>query len=155
MMEVKIRTLREDDAHTSYMWRNDPEVFKFTGNIYQQAITLQNELDWIRKIIAIKNDYRCAIEVDNIYVGNIYLTDISNGKATYHIFIGNKSFWGKGIAYQASLLIIKYAKDVLKLNNIELLVRPQNSAALRLYKRLGFMPISHEREFIKMTLPLS
>ncbi len=30
-MQVAIRPLQESDAYTSYKWRNDNEVFKFTG----------------------------------------------------------------------------------------------------------------------------
>ncbi len=30
-MQVAIRPLQESDAYTSYKWRNDDEVFKFTG----------------------------------------------------------------------------------------------------------------------------
>ena len=104
-MNVTIRPLVEEDAYTSVKWRNDPEVFKFTGNTYKTKITIDNELEWIRKVIANTNDYRCAILVDEVYVGNIYLTDIQEGKAHYHIFIGNKNYWGKGVAKKASLLI--------------------------------------------------
>ena len=31
-MKVTIRPLVESDAYTSVKWRNDPEVFKYTGN---------------------------------------------------------------------------------------------------------------------------
>ena len=75
-MNVRIRPLKEQDAYTSVKWRNDPEVFKFTGNIYNHEITIDNELEWIRKVTANPTDYRCAILVDEVYVGNIYLTDI-------------------------------------------------------------------------------
>lgn len=30
-MQVAIRPLQGSDAYTSYKWRNDNEVFKFTG----------------------------------------------------------------------------------------------------------------------------
>ena len=33
-MKVTIRPLVESDAYTSVKWRNDPEVFKYTGNTY-------------------------------------------------------------------------------------------------------------------------
>lgn len=104
-MKVTIRPLIEEDAYTSVKWRNDPEVFKYTGNTYKHEIKIENELEWIRKVIAKANDYRCAILVDEVYVGNIYLTDIQDCKAHYHIFIGNRNYWGKGVAKKASLLL--------------------------------------------------
>ena len=100
-MEVAIRPLREEDAYTSVKWRNDSEVFKFTGNTYKNEIKIENELEWIPKVVANPNDYRCAILADGVYVGNIYLTDIDGKAANYHIFIGNKEYWGKGVAKKA------------------------------------------------------
>ena len=49
-MEVKIRPLREEDAYVSYKWRNDPLVFKYTCNRYTSEITLESELEWIRRV---------------------------------------------------------------------------------------------------------
>ena len=93
-MNVTIRPLQEEDAYTSVIWRNDPDVFKFTGNTYNHEITIDSELNWIRKVINNADEYRCAILANDIYVGNIYLTNIKQGKAEYHIFLGNKEFWG-------------------------------------------------------------
>ena len=140
-MNVRIRPLKEQDAYTSVKWRNDPEVFKFTGNIYNHEITIDNELEWIRKVIANPTDYRCAILVDEVYVGNIYLTDIKEGTAHFHIFIGDKNYWGKGVAKRASLLILEYAFNVLNIKEVLLRVRNVNTSAYNLYLRLGFKDV--------------
>lgn len=140
-MNVRIRPLKEQDAYTSVKWRNDPEVFKFTGNIYNHEITIDNELEWIRKVTANPTDYRCAILVDEVYVGNIYLTDIKEGTAHFHIFIGDKSYWGKGVAKRASLLILEYAFNVLNIKEVLLRVRNVNTNAYNLYLRLGFKDV--------------
>lgn len=145
-MNVTIRPLVEEDAYTSVKWRNDPEVFKFTGNTYKTKITIDNELEWIRKVIANTNDYHCAILVDEVYVGNIYLTDIQEGKAHYHIFIGNKNYWGKGVA------ILDYAVKVLKLKEIFLRVRKENTSAYNLYLRLGFKDLMVDGDWTLMRL---
>lgn len=137
-MQVTIRPLVEQDAYTSYMWRNDSEVFRYTANTYDHVITLESELCWIRRVISNTSDYRCAIIVDDVYVGNIYLTDIVRDKAAFHIFIGDKSYWGKGIAKQASKLIIDYGFSTLQLNTIYLEVNKENESAIRLYEKLGF-----------------
>lgn len=90
-------------------------MFKFTGNTYRHEITIDNELEWIRKVIANTNDYRCAILVEEVYVGNIYLTDIQEGKAHYHIFIGNKNYWGKGVAKKGIFAYIGLCCKSLKI----------------------------------------
>ena len=149
-MNVEIRPLQEQDAYTSVKWRNDSEVFKFTGNTYKNEITLETELNWIRKVITNENEYRCAILADDVYVGNIYLTDITDTSAHYHIFIGNKEYWGMGVAKEASKLILQYAFQILKLKNVLLRVKKQNTAAYRLYCKLGFVAENDDGEWVEM-----
>lgn len=151
-MDVIIRPLQEQDAYTSVKWRNDPEVFKYTGNTYKNEITLETELNWIRKVMANRNEYRCAILADNIYVGNIYLTEITKASAYYHIFIGNKDYWGKGVAKKASEQILNYAFCTLKLPTVYLRVKKQNRAAFYLYKKLGFIKKREDEDWIEMSI---
>lgn len=138
-MRVKIRPLEERDAKTSVNWRNDPDIWQFTASRPDRIITLQDEIDWIRRVMEDKTSRRFAILADDSYVGNIYLTDITKKDAEYHIFIGDKNFWGKGIAGEASKLIIDYATQDLGLDEIHLKVRDDNGAAHHLYKKIGFV----------------
>ena len=151
-MEVTIRPLKEEDAYTSFKWRNDQEVFKYTGNTYDHEITIENELEWIRKVIANDNNYRCAILADGVYVGNIYLDDINTSQAHYHIFIGNKDYWGKGIAKKASMLILQKAFTKPMMQSIKLRVRKENTSAYYLYKTLGFVEQSIDSNWVTMIL---
>lgn len=151
-MKVSIRPLKIEDAYTSVKWRNDSEVFRYTGNTYDHEITIESELAWIERVINKKDDYRCAIEVDGTYVGNIYLTDIHDGEAEYHIFIGDKAYWGKGVAKESSKLIIEYAFDKLNLKKIILLVKEENENAVKLYKHLGFKLIKKENSWFTMEI---
>lgn len=137
-MKVDIRKLQKEDAYTSYRWRNDSEVFKYTGHQYTETITLECELEWIKKAISNSDEYRCAILVDGHYVGNTYLTGIIDRRAWFHIFIGDRSYWGKGVAKEASRLIIDYGFNILNLNTILLTAHPDNLAAISIYKKLGF-----------------
>ena len=151
-MQVIIRPLQEQDAYTSVQWRNDPEVFKYTGNTYDHKITIEAELGWIRKVIVNPNDYRCAILVDGVYVGNIYLTDIDEETAEYHIFIGNKGYWGKGVAKQASCLLLDYAFNTLNIKTVHLRVRKENTVAVKLYEKLGFCIEKEEGKWAVMSI---
>ena len=153
-MKVKIRHLQENDARTSVNWRNDPEIWKLTGSKPDRTISLDDEMAWIKKVIADDTSERFAILADGVYVGNIYLTDINSRSAEYHIFIGDKAFWGKGVAQAASRELLFYAKDTLGLSKVELNVNRNNAAAIHVYEKLGFEQISISGDNIKMELKI-
>ena len=139
MYNVLIRPLVQSDALLSWKWRNDSEVWQFTGTRPDQYITYQIEKEWIEKVLSDNTSRRFAILADDQYVGNIQLTNIEEDKtAEYHIFIGNKSYWGKGIASLATNQIIRYAKTILNLEELYLRVNPDNVAAIKVYEKCNF-----------------
>ena len=114
-------------------------------------MSYDTELEWIKRVTKNSDEYRCAIEANGVYVGNIYLTNITQEEAVYNIFIGNKDYWGKGVAYKASQLILKYAFETLHLKRVILEVRKEHTAARELYHKLGFEEIKRD-EYIWMQI---
>ena len=153
MNKVLIRPLRFEDAFISWKWRNDPKVWEHTGSKPNILVTEEIEKQWILEKLEERNSVRFAIEVDDVYVGNIQLTNIIEKKtAEYHIFIGDKSYWGKGVATLATAQIIRFAKTVKNLQSLYLSVKPENNAAIRVYEKSGFIKVNDD---VKMTLDLS
>jgi RimJ/RimL family protein N-acetyltransferase len=147
MIKVEIRPLKFEDASTSYLWRNDPEVWKLTGNRPTKFITKEIEENWIRSKLNESNSLRFAIIANDEYVGNIQLTNIiSNQDAEYHIFIGNKIFWNKGVAQKATHLLISYIKEKTNINEIYLFVNPDNKSAIKVYEKTGFIKVNEKIE---------
>lgn len=156
MYKVLIRPLIISDAQISFKWRNDPKIWELTGSKPKQEITLEIEHDWIKKAIADKTTKRFAILVDDVYVGNIQLTDIIEyDTAQYHVFIGDRNYWGKGVAKLATHQILYYAKVVLGLKNIFLNVRNENFSAIKVYKKNGFKIVIEKEDWIKMNCDIS
>ena len=149
-MDVQIRRLEVKDAYTSVAWRNDKDVFRYTGNTYNHEVTIESELEWIEKVLGNRNEYRCAILADGVYVGNIYLTNITETSAAYHIFIGEKEYWGKGAGKRASILILNHAFKDLNIENVTLNVNADNIRAIRLYNNLGFRSVGNSADKIRM-----
>ena len=139
-MNCYIRPLRFEDARTSYKWRNDPEIWEFTGSKPSQPITQEIEESWMKKVLSNNSEKRFAIciEGSNQYVGNVQLTNICDNTAQFHIFIGEKKFWGQHIGQQAIKQIIAFAFRELHLKSIYLHVSQKNSAAIRVYEKCGF-----------------
>ena len=150
-MKVAIRPLEESDALLSYKWRNDSDVWKYTGNKPDKKITLKIEKKWIKTVLGRQNEKRFAICIGDEmeYVGNVQLTDITTYNAQFHIFIGRKKYHGMGIGTKATKLILEYAFKILKIKQIYLKVNPDNIAAVKSYEKCGFEIIErHEKELL-------
>ena len=139
-MEIYIRPLKEDDSIISFRWRNDPEIWTLTGNKPDKIITPEIELEWIRNILTRVNEKRFAICIKetNEYIGNAQLTDVDSNEAQYHLFIGEKKFWGKGIGTKVANLILNYAFFNLRLKTVYSYFQPGNLASLKACEKAGF-----------------
>ena len=155
-MKVYIRPLCVLDALTSYRWRNDPDIWKFTETKPDRYITKEIETEWIHTVLNDATSKRfaiCTTEGD-VYIGNVQLTDITNVTAQLHIFIGDKSYWGKGISTVATKLILQYAREILNLKKIFLVVNINNIAAIKTYLKNNFLLLDSCNEFYKMEVIL-
>ncbi|PTQ96669.1 RimJ/RimL family protein N-acetyltransferase [Mucilaginibacter yixingensis] len=139
-ISVYIRPLKLDDAQTSYLWRNDSQVWLYTNFKAVGYITKEQEKEWLREKLTHNDEKRFAICVKELdtYIGNVQLLDIKDHHAELHLFIGNKLYWGKGIGYQATLLTAKFGFEKMNLDDIYLRVHPANVPALAIYEKAGF-----------------
>jgi diamine N-acetyltransferase len=153
-MKVTIRSLIISDAKTSWKWRNDLLLWKYTGNRPDRQITMEIELEWLKGALLRENEHRFAICVGEKkeYIGNVQLTDITKNDAQFHIFIGERKFHGVGIGTQATKLIIDYAFKELDLKTIYLYVNSNNNIAIKTYKKCGFKIIEEKEDELKMTI---
>jgi RimJ/RimL family protein N-acetyltransferase len=150
--KIYLRPLQEADAMTSWKWRNNPEVWKLTGNRPDRIITPEIEKAWIQDVLNDKRCKRFAICIENTdeYIGNVQLTTITGEEAEFHIFIGKKNYWGKGLGTQATNELIKYARAQMKLKTIYLFVKPDNLAAIKIYKKAGFVHMDKNKMVLEL-----
>ncbi|WP_315817038.1 GNAT family N-acetyltransferase [Paraflavitalea speifideaquila] len=141
---VYIRPLVVQDALISYQWRNNPRIWRFTGARPDKYITPEMETAWLFDVLRRENERRFAIclLMDNKYIGNIFLTDILEGEAQMHIFIGEMEYWGKRRAYESICLIFDYGFNELILDTIYVQINSKNAAAIVLGKLVGFKKVS-------------
>ena len=140
-------------------WRNDPEVWKLTGSHPDKHITEKMERDWIMASLKNANSIRFAICIENSqeYIGNVQLTAIKEDNAELEIFIGNKAYWSKGIATSAIRQILQYAKREINLKYVFSVIKRENIASIKAFKKNGFVtePYSEEQLSIKLYLALN
>ncbi|RZL51226.1 MAG: N-acetyltransferase [Pedobacter sp.] len=151
---IYLRPLCVEDSLISYRWRNDPAIWKYTGNRPNQVITPEIEEKWLKERLDKEDQMRFAIctEENGTYVGNVQLLNIANGSAELHIFIGEKTFWGRNIGYEATLQVLKIGFKQHMLSEIYLNVHPDNYAARAIYVKAGFRHTKTLNGFIQMKI---
>lgn len=149
--KVYIRPLQVEDAQTSYQWRNDPKIWRFTGSRPDRYITPEMETAWLTSVLCRENEKRfaiCLCENDQ-YIGNVFFTDIKNSECQGHIFIGEVKYWGKDRAYEAGWLALKYVFTELQLEQVYMEMH-KNNPGMAGIKRMGWKTVAaFENGFIK------
>jgi RimJ/RimL family protein N-acetyltransferase len=136
---VRLRAIERTDLPSCVKWFADPDVREF---IYlDKPKSLAEEEKWYEELLTRTNDRVFAIEtLKGKYIGNagLHKIDQKNRHAEAGIFIGEKSWWGKGCGTDAMKLLLKYAFDDLNLHKVYLLHFEGNSRGHRCYLKVGF-----------------
>lgn len=156
IISIYIRPLVLDDAKISYLWRNDPSIWTYTGFKPSGHITVEMETEWLQRNLHRPDQSRFAICVKELdtYIGNVQLLDFRGKTAEFHLFIGNKLYWGKGVGFQATVLMLRYGFYERKLEVIYLKVHPANIAAVSVYEKAGFEITGKDDGHIIMSISL-
>lgn len=139
---LRLEPLDQKHVSTEYVgWLNDKIVNEYLetrgGQTNESVLTYINELKS-------QNAYSWAIifKKDNKHIGNIKIHPINykHSHGEYGILIGDKNYWGLGIAKEASLEVIRFIFSNDIIHRITLGVLQNNIRAVKLYKRIGFKP---------------
>lgn len=136
---IQIRKFERQDIPKKVEWINNPNNNQFLH--YDIPISVCRTEKWFEMHIGDDTRFDAIIEVDGVPVGTIGLLSIDkkNSKAEYYIALGEEKYKGKGIAKQASEMILEYGFITLKLNRIYLLTEDENIVAQKLFERIGFV----------------
>lgn len=138
--KIYLRELTVKDATEEYAgWLNDPEVNKYLETKSTTVGELQKYI--AQKLTSDKVVFLGIFdEKTNKHIGNIKLEplDIAGGTAVLGILIGDKNYWGRGIAKEAIGLLCNWAFKNLGLKNITLGVYSAHKGAIKTYERAGF-----------------
>lgn len=151
---VYLRPLNPADAIVSFKWRNNPLIWKYTHFRPSEYVTKTIESKWLEKVLNNENEYRFAIclKKNGKYVGNVQIIDIKDKTGEFHIFIGETSYWGKGIGQEATALMLDYGFTKLGLEIILLQVHKENQIAKSIYNKMGFHACNDKDDFVEMVI---
>lgn len=139
---IYLRALELDDYRTSIKWRNDDEIWNMVaGSKY--FVSEAYEKKWVEDaIFNSANNLTLAICMKGTdeHIGYVYLNNIDwkNRSAFFAKLIGEKEFWGKGLAKEATLLMLYHGFYVLGLNRIEARQLCDNKSSIKVNEKCGF-----------------
>lgn len=136
-MALLLRKIKKTDLENIIKWRMFPQVTKY---MYTDPIlNIENQRKWLKRIEECKNELHWIIEIDNISIGILNITDINNlhKRCTWAYYIGDTSFRGRGIATTLECNIYNYVFETLKLNKLCCEVLEFNDKVVSIHKKFG------------------
>jgi RimJ/RimL family protein N-acetyltransferase len=132
-------------------WYADPEVVRLTR--YQDGPMRADEVRrFFEARVAGSGSLALAIhlrETDRL-IGTCAFSQLDgdNGSALFHITIGERDCWGRGLGTEATALMLDHAFGALGLHRVGLAVFAFNERAIRSYRKVGFVVEGRSREAI-------
>jgi len=158
--DLILRTLDlRDDLQNYLYWMSHPENNEYILSA-KKNYSLADLQDFIESCNLSPNtillgifDTKLHTHIGNIKYENI---DLANKTAVMGILIGEKSYRGRGIAKNVIEESAKWLNVNLSLQTIFLGVAQNNSAALKIYSKIGFIPEKNQlQNGIKMRWDLN
>jgi RimJ/RimL family protein N-acetyltransferase len=153
---IRLRLLTVEDLPFTLSWRNREDIrHQF---IHSDIIDWENHLAWWKNYKNKSDDFVFIIEDTEILkrpVGqiSIYNIDLQKLEAEYgRLMIGDIEAKRKGWAKKATNILVNWAFEVIKLNNIYLNVLKTNTVATNLYQQCGFSICSEHDSLYMMRI---
>ena len=129
-------------ANLTCRWMNDPQVRRYSRNMW--PLTLEEVKKWFEptpdrqmKEFIVFTVYHKEAKQPIGSIGFNHINWVSRN-ANVFLTIGEPEYWGKGIAGEASRLVINYGFTELNLHKIFAGVFTPNKRSLRAAEKLGF-----------------
>lgn len=111
-----------DDVCDDYLnWINDPEVNEFLESKYT-VWTIDSLKDYVSSFEKTKSKFIFTIHdrESNKYIGNASISSVNYNTEVFYfgLFIGDKAYWGKHAAFEASMLLLKFGFEILNMRKV-------------------------------------
>lgn len=149
---VLLRALTPEDAAGNYLgWLNDAEVCRYNGH-HRYPYTRDQAEAYITSVTGAGGDLVLAVvdRASGEHVGNISIQNLDplSRVGEFAILMGEKEFWGKGLAREAAVLIIQHAFRELNLHRIHCGTFADNAGMKKLAAALGMTEEGRRREAV-------
>jgi len=153
---IILRLLKREDLSHTLSWRNQDDIRKWFRNT--AIISVDSHYTWFEQYLELDNDYIFLIiakNLNSIPIGQISIYNINWDAKTAEfgrLLIGEPRAKGRGLAKEATRLLLDYAFNTFGLQKIVLEVKNENTPAKAVYLDTGFIEISRKDDFILMAI---
>lgn len=138
---VVLRHHLPEDLAAASRWYRDPEISRLTR--YQSEPMSEPEIERFFHSRLLAPDalaYAIVEKTSRRLVGFTTFSslDPDNGSVLFHITIGERDAWGRGLGTEATRLMLGHAFERLGLHRVGLSVFAFNTRAVRAYEKAGF-----------------
>ncbi|KAL5277192.1 NAT9 family protein [Megaselia abdita] len=154
----------EKHVEKYHEWMKSPKLQELTAS---EPLTLEEEYEMQRSWR--NDDDKCTFlilskevfeetgnEIESL-IGdtNIFLSEDEELTGEAEIMIAEKGFQGKGLGWEAMVLMLKYGAEFLKIQKFCVKIGELNEKSLKMFSKLGFEETSRSTVFKEVTLDKS
>ncbi|NRF93658.1 GNAT family N-acetyltransferase [Paenibacillus frigoriresistens] len=151
--QIDLHPLLDKDLEGAYWsWFNDADVTRYMiKGATPNTPFLQKQ--YFNNVVGdVSNNLVLAIifKENSEHIGNVGLHHINqiHRNAEMGVILGEKAYWGMGIATEAITLICKHGFEHLNLHRIELGVFEEHIGGIKCYEKIGFRREGLKREHV-------
>lgn len=136
-MAIILRGLDERDLEKVMRWRMKPEITRYMYT--DPDLNMKKQKKWFRKVSSDDSYRYWVIQVDNVDIGVMYLTniDFENRKCSWGYYIANDSFRGRGLARALEYSLYEYVFEEMNFNKLWCEVLKQNEKVIKIHQKYG------------------
>ena len=138
---MTLKELHPDDVTEDYVaWMNDPEVVFYTEQKFMSH-TMETVIRFVDEQWQAEDSFLFGIFKDEKHIGNIKLGPVNRNHqvATLSYIIGDKDYWGLGVASAAIAAITVFGFSKLRLRKIFATSYYENTASIKVLEKNGFI----------------
>jgi RimJ/RimL family protein N-acetyltransferase len=148
---VALRRPHATDLGSIVRWYRDREIARLTR--YQSRPMAEAEVERFFQLRMMAPDalaYSIVELPDWRLIGFTTFSSLDgdNGSVLFHITIGERDAWGRGLGTETTQLMLEHAFERLGLHRVGLSVFSYNVRAIRAYEKAGFRIEGRQREAI-------
>ena len=136
-----IRPFKKEDALLWQTWDTDPEIQVHMPEPKNEVHDISIQYEYIEECENDEDGYYWSIETKNgVTIGTVSLFEINphHKTADLGIVIGDKEYWGKGVATEVIKTIKEHTFNTLGIERINAEVEEENIPMKKVFEKTGF-----------------